>query len=200
LKSPFSWRGLRLGVPAGRDAPRLLFPVSGPVRIALFEQGFCAERNIREFDPEDLVGLHSYAPEALVAPIEIALSLADQKSRGLIDLRSLNVAIVVLTSLDDSPLTDNRRDLLWRAFGVPMFEQLRGSDGVVIARECEVHDGLHLDPNNDGSVAVPNLPGQIVSGRCECGLETPRLKSLAPVYSAMLGTPESRGVGVTYRR
>ena len=190
MKSSFSWRGLRLRVPAGRKAQRLSFPVAGPVRIALIEQGFSAERNVREFDPEDLADLHSYAPEALVAPLDLALSLSDQKSRGLIDLHSLNVAIVVLTSLDDSPLTDDHRDLLWRAFGVPIFEQLRGRDGAVIARECEVHDGLHLD----GSIAVPDLPGQIVSERCECGLETPRLKTLAPAYSPILGTPESPGV------
>ncbi len=105
MNSPFSWRGLRLRVPAGRQAQRLSFPVSGPIRIALLEKGFCAERNVREFDAEDIAGLRSYAPEALVAPLDVALSLADQRSRGLIDLSSLNVAIVVLTSLDDSPLT-----------------------------------------------------------------------------------------------
>jgi hypothetical protein len=191
-----------LRVPAGRQvqAQRLSFPISGPVRIALLEPGFGVERNVREFDAEDIAGLCSYAPEALVAPLDVALSLADQKSRRLVDLRSLNAAIVILTSLDDSPLTDDHRDLLWRAFGLPLFEQLRRWDGLVMARECEVHDGLHLDPNHDGSVAVVGLPGQIVSERCECGLETPRLKSLAQVYSAMLGTPESPGVGVTSRR
>lgn len=193
MKRSISWRGLRLRVPAGSQAQRLSFPVAGPQRIALLEQGFWVERNVREFGREDLAGLHSYAPEGLVAPLDIALSLADRKTRGLIDLSSLNVAIVVLTSLDDSPLTDDHRDLLWRAFGVPMFEQLRAWDGAVIARECEVHDGLHFDE----SLAVVDLPGQVVFERCECGLETPRLKSVAPVYSAMLGTPESPGVGIT---
>jgi hypothetical protein len=163
------------------------------VRIALLERGFRGARNVREFDPEDLDGLRSYAPEALVAPLNTALSLADRKSLGLIDLRSLKVAIVVLTSLDDSPLTDDHRDFLWRAFGVPMFEQLRRWDGVVIARECEIHDGLHID----GSVEDLDLPGQIVQERCECGLETPRVKRLVPIYSAMLGTPERPSVGVT---
>ncbi len=56
-----------------------------------------------------------------------------------------------------------------------------------------MHDGLHID----GSVEVFDPPGEIVSECCECGLETPRLKGLAPIYSAMLGTPESPGVGVT---
>ncbi len=170
-----------------------MFPVSGSVRVALLQQGFWAERNVREFAAEDLAGLQSFAPEAFVAPLNLALSLADQKSRGLLDLGSLNVAIVVLTSLDDSPLTDDHRDLLWRTFGVPIFEQLRGREGSVLARECEVHDGLHLDE----SAAGLDLLGQIVSERCECGLESPRLLRRTPVYSAMLGTPESPGVGIT---
>ncbi len=47
---------------------------------------------------------------------------------------SVRTAIVVLTSCEDSPLTDDHRDLLWRAWGVPVFEQLRGLDGTIIAQ------------------------------------------------------------------
>src|ERR1700689_1927051 len=126
------------------QAQPFCFPLSGPVRIALLEAGFQADRNIREFAPDDVVRMHSYAPDAFVAPLGVALSLADQKARGLFDLPSLRTAVVVLPSLDDSPFADHPRDLLWRAFGVPVFEQLRGWDGAIIAKECEVHDGLHI--------------------------------------------------------
>ncbi|HEY3838653.1 MAG TPA: hypothetical protein VGL72_18875 [Bryobacteraceae bacterium] len=116
--------------------------------------------------------LRSYAPEALVAPLDLALSLADRERRGILDLPSISTAIVVLTSSEDSPLTDDHRDLLWRAWGVPVFEQLRGPDGTVIASECEVHDGLHIEADFDLSRAE----FEIVSGVCECGAETPRLR------------------------
>jgi hypothetical protein len=123
--------------------------------------------------------LPRWAPEALVLPLGMALTLANRKQHGLFDLPSLNKAIVVLTSLDDTPLAPRHRDLLWRSFGVPVFEQLRGSDGAVIARECEVHDGLHIITES-----LPELRGEIVTDHCACGAETPRLRSQRPTESA----------------
>jgi hypothetical protein len=151
------------------------FPLSGPVRVALLEEGFRTDANVCTWTPGDMVWLRSYAPEALVAPLDLALSLADRKRRGILDLPSVRTAIVVLTYAEDSPLAGDYRDLLWRAWGVPVFEQLRGPDGTVTARECEVHDGLHI-------VTLQELlPGartdlEVVNGVCECGAETPRLR------------------------
>ena len=122
-----------------------------------------------EFSPEELPWLRAWSPAVLVLPLRLALSLADQKRCGAFHLPSLNTAIVVLTSADDS-LADYHRDILWRAFGVPVFEQLRNADGAVIARECEVHDGLHIVASDS------KLRGEIVTDSCACGQETPRLK------------------------
>jgi len=152
------------------------FPLAGPVRVALLEEGFRTDANVRTWTPGDMAGLQSYAPEALVAPLDLALSLADRKRRGILDLPSVRTAIVVLTYYEDSPLIDDYRDLLWRAWGVPVFEQLRAPDGTVMARECEVHDGLHL-------VTLQNphrADLEIVNGVCECGAETPRLRRSSP--------------------
>jgi len=104
--------------------------------------------------------------------------LADQKHRGLFDLPSLSKAMVVLTSIDDSPLADHHRDLLWHAFRVPIFEQLRALDGHVLAMECEVHDGLHVCSNE-----AWGIDGKLVVDPCACGLETPRLRSRGPLCS-----------------
>ena len=100
--------------------------------------------------------------------------------------------MVVLTSLADSPLGDHHRDLLWRAFGVPVFEQLRRWDGTVIAKECEVHDGLHIDEaattlHLDGGEllvtgASTGLTAEMITDPCDCGAETTRLRSLAPLH------------------
>jgi hypothetical protein len=125
---------------------------------------------------EDLCG---WAPEALVLPLGMAITLANRKQHGLFDLPSLNKAIVVLTSFDDTPLAPRHRDLLWKSFGVPVFEQLRSSDGAVIARECEVHDGLHIIVDS-----LPDLRGEIVTDQCACGAETPRLRSEHAAASA----------------
>jgi hypothetical protein len=125
-----------------------------------------------ECSVDDLVWLRVWGPEALVLPLGLALTLASRKQHGLFDLPSLNRAIVVLTSLDETPLASRHRDLLWSAFGVPVFEQLCGSDGTVIARECEVHDGLHFEAGK-----LQGVRGEIVTDHCACGAETPRLRS-----------------------
>src|SRR5580658_2399320 len=132
-------------------------------RFALLEAGLLAGTNMCEGNLDDLPWLRVWAPAALVLPLDLALSLADRKERGLFELPSLKTAIVVLTTLGETLLVYHHRDTLWRAFGVPVFEQLRGPDGAVIARECEVHDGLHLV-----TLPEPLRPElEIVSGVCE---------------------------------
>jgi hypothetical protein len=170
----FLLRGLRPRVLV--EHQQFCFPLPVAARIALLEANFRTDRNIRAFAIGDLPSLRAWAPEALVLPLDLALSLADQKRRGLFDLPGLNTAIVVLTSIDDSPLAGHHRDLLWSAFGVPVFEQLRAPDGTVVARECEVHDGLHFEPDE-----LPSLSGEIVTDMCACGSEKPRLRGAAPV-------------------
>ncbi|MDP9055482.1 MAG: hypothetical protein M3N93_14455 [Acidobacteriota bacterium] len=170
-------RGLRQSVRAHLPArpaenPELRFPIRRPVRIALLQARFRTAPNIRSFSPEEIAWLPAWKPEALVMPLNLALAVADQKQRGLFALPSLNTAIVVLTSTEDSPLAAHHRDLLWQAFGVPIFEQLLAPGGHAIARECEVHDGLHLD--TDEPIYID---GEIVTDPCACGLDTPRLRS-----------------------
>ena len=170
------------------------FPLDFGGRIAILDSAFRAEH-------PDTDCLTRYAPEAIVSPLDVALTLADQKQRGLLELPSLAVAIVVTTMFEDSPLADHHRDLLWQAFGVPVFEQLLGADGKVLARECEVHDGLHVvqpavTPYLEGDeLLLTGLHGrgehlmsvrtgvtaEIVKEHCECGSEAPRLRHLAPL-------------------
>ena len=145
----------------------------------MLEAGFRPGPNMCECNVDDLPWLRVWGPEALVLPLGLALSLANRKQLGLFDLPSLNTAIVILTSLEESPLASRHRDLLWRVFGVPVFEQLRGSDGAVIARECEVHDGLHFQPELRG------LRGDIVTDHCACGAETPRMRNQSLKKSAV---------------
>jgi phenylacetate-coenzyme A ligase PaaK-like adenylate-forming protein len=176
------------------------FPLAMPSRVALFEGGFSVDGAIRQFAARDIEELKDYVPEALVLPLQLALTLSDQKHRGLIELPALKTAIVILTSLDDAPLGSHHRDLIWRAFAVPVFEQLRGWGGAVLARECEVHDGLHIDENaaifqiHAGELIATQLTAfedpilrvrtgwtaELVREHCECGAETARLRNLLP--------------------
>lgn len=193
------WHGLRRRVQASRlldDAEIFRFPLRDPLRIALLEPGFRARSNMREFRSHELDCLRSYEPEALVAPIELAISLADMKRQGTFDLPGLNTAIVVVTSLGRRPLGPDDRELLWRMFEVPIFEQLRGWNGLIIGRECEIHS-LHIDESaasiklhmNELLVdqARTGWTAGIETGFCECGAETPRLlgvSALPPILAA----------------
>ncbi len=62
------------------------------------------------------------------------------------------------------------RERLWRAFRVPLFEQVIGPRGELLAAECEAHAGLHIE--------TPGLAWAghgIETARCACGHATPRL-------------------------
>lgn len=161
-----------------QQTPQFPFAIREPV--AVLECGFRLRHGMCEFDSSepDLRALAAFGPAAIVAPLHAALSLADQKLRGLLTLPSLQLALIVLTRVGEQPLEAHHRDLLWRAFGVPVFEQLRDSGGTVIARECEVHDGLHLclQTGRAGSVSTAQLLSGAVTGQCECGAGTPRIR------------------------
>lgn len=159
-----------------RRAP-LAFPLNFSGRVALYEEHGTA-----------LEELCALAPEAIAAPLQRALDLADARIKGLVDLSSLSFAVVVLTDVSGAPLEQRQRDLLWRAFRVPVFEQLRNWDGAVIARECETHNGLHLIAGTDARIEQgelwvdgrrTGLAGSITQEHCECGVEAGVLRDLA---------------------
>jgi hypothetical protein len=59
---------------------------------------------------------------------------------------------------------------LWQAFRVPVFEQIIGRAGELLAAECDAHDGLHvLSPKLD-------VEGKRIDvSPCACGRKTSRL-------------------------
>ena len=173
-------------VPGRTGKETLHFPLPVPARLAIIAAEFHTGGNMKCFDAGDIDGICEYAPDALALPLTEALSLASRKLRGLIELPSLKMAIVVFSSLDPDdagPLADHHRDLLWKAFGLPVFEQLRGRDGRVVARECEVHDGLHFDERGLTTAfgAAELCSPEISREPCDCGVETPRLRNLHPL-------------------
>ncbi len=179
-------RSAAAGYALGRAGKETLqFPLPVPGRLAVLNTSFHVAANMKIFAADDIAGLMDYAPDALAAPLGSALFLADHKLRGLLDLPSLKFAIVVFSSVDPKdggPLAAHQHDLLWKAFGLPVFEQLRGWDGKVVARECEVHNGLHFDAGvRDLVVAglATGLSAAIEEAHCDCGLETPRLCHLS---------------------
>jgi len=93
-------------------------------------------------------------------------------------------AVIVLESPGDTPLSIGEREQLWRAFRVPVFEQIIGPHGKLLAADCEAHDGLHVEASGMPWADV-QWPGyRLESSACGCGRKTPRLVSALPAERA----------------
>src|SRR6202034_1451046 len=88
--SPFRLQG------AGKETLR--FPLPVPSRLAVVGAEFHLAAHMRAFECTDIRGLAGYAPDAMALPLDMALSLADRSLRGLFELPSLRLAIVVFSS------------------------------------------------------------------------------------------------------
>ena len=126
-----------------------------PVRV--FPQGWSEE-------------VSAFAPAALAASREQLLGLAALGRPPV-----FTHAVIAIQNPGDPLLTVAERQLLWRTFRVPVFEQIVGPCGELLAAECEAHDGLHIETAGltwDGY--------RLELAPCGCGRKTPRLTSAEP--------------------
>ncbi len=107
----------------------------------------------------------AYRPAAIAATWPQMESLFAQK------IASLTHALIVLARAEDTLLTLEQRRRLWRAFRVPVFEQIIGENGALLAAECEAHAGLHIESRK---LEVAGL--SLESAPCGCGRTTPRIR------------------------
>jgi hypothetical protein len=106
-----------------------------------------------------------------MAPAAIGGSL--RQVAALEAVASPTHAVIVISRPGEPRCTEADRDRLWRAFQVPVFEQIVGWAGELLAAECEAHDGLHIESPH---LRIDGLP--IDTSLCACGRETPRLPPL----------------------
>ncbi len=116
-----------------------------------------------------------FQPESIAASVEELRRLLHERAAGLETLRH---AVIALTFEGQPGLSSWERELFWRAWGVPLFEQYWSSaGGELLAGECEAHQGLHIAPSR--AKAMLTRPGhELHNGPCGCGSPTPRLVSL----------------------
>ena len=133
------------------------FPARSPIRV--FPYGWSEEVAV-------------FAPAAVAANREQLFGLAAVDRPPV-----FTHAVIVLDSPGDPPLSIGDRERLWRAFRVPVFEQIIGPHGRLFAAECEAHEGLHIE--TQGLLwADLQWPGyRLEPAACGCGRKTPRLVS-----------------------
>ena len=131
LRRPFSRHRL--------ESPRGFRP-----RTALFHADLKPGKSARLFSPEEMRRVAAYGPEALAAPGWLLAEFARRIDSGLLPPLALRQYVSAFTGPAEGALRQDHRDLFWRVFRVPVFEQFLAFDGSVAAAECEAHDGLHV--------------------------------------------------------
>jgi hypothetical protein len=140
------------------------------MRTAILVDGFRETRSIRVFGEGWSSAAAKFQPAVIAAPLQLLRKFARHaESLGLLH------AIVAFTDDATVGLTDSDRDLFWRVFGVPVFEQYLGARNELLAAECEAHAGLH--------VIGGRVCGALDHGPCACGQTTPRI---VPVLEPVL--------------
>lgn len=195
---------LRVGFRTRRSTrARFHSPVEGTPRTAILMPGFEQSSSVRVFAEGSYDEVAGFRPELLAAPAVELRRIGRLVMAGRLDLPSLEVGLVAFLRAGAPPLSPSDRDVLWSAFGLPLYEQLLGPDLEALAAECGAHAGLHLLPGagrlgvnvRHGILrAVPpgrtpldfGLHARLAMDRCACGQTTPRLTGLGAAHPAPL--------------
>jgi hypothetical protein len=153
-----------------------VYPVSPAPRTAVlvdwFRPALLASSTIRIFPQGWQAEAAQFEPAAIAATIDQLHKLSG------VAIPSLTHAVIVLERPGSPRLTEADRTLFWRVFHVPLFEQIIGPSGQLLAGECEAHEGLHIE-----APGLQLAQDMIETKPCPCGRATPRfgVRSVAEV-------------------
>ncbi len=140
----------------------LIYPIPPAPRCAVLAAGFRPQGTVRVFPSGWNEDAAKFQPQALAAPLDRLEALAGKLT--------LTHAVIVFRREWEPRLDAAQRDRLWRAFRVPVFEQILAENGALLAAECEAHDGLHIE-----SAKFAAGDHEIDRAACACGKTSPRL-------------------------
>ena len=126
---------------------------------------------------------------AVAATVAVLRPLAEAVESGRLTIPAIEAAVIVLTGIYHGELTALERDLFWRVFQVPVFEQFLSPDGRILAMECDAHDGLHL---LDLEAPLPGYRAFLNNTPCGCGNSQPRLSRFERLLPQSAPTPGIR--------
>jgi hypothetical protein len=151
---------VRLQLRRRKIGARFVHPMDPMPRTAILAPGFQETKLTRVFPAGWNEAADRFQPTSIAGPPDQLRRLARE---GVQPQHS-----VVAFSYDGQEgLTTSDRELFWKMFGVPVFEQLLSPANELIAMECDVHDGLHLVGD------FKDLKSGVST--CPCGNPAPRL-------------------------
>lgn len=170
------------------------YPLPVTPRTAVLGRGFTVHPPAAQFPEGWTREARAFAPQAVAAPLATVRLLARRVAAGRLELACVSHAVIAFVDPGEEPVTEADRDLVWRALGVPLFEQWLGFERELLAFECAAHDGLHLTPNvqarlEGGELVLAclrnlrypvaklatGLTAALTNGVCPCGVEGTRL-------------------------
>lgn len=151
---------VRIKLQRRKEGARFVHPMDPMPRTAILAPGFQETKLARVFPTGWNEAANRFQPTSIAGPPEQLRRLARQGVRP-------QHSVIALTYDGQEALTPADRELFWKTFGVPVFEQLLSAGNELIAMECDAHDGLHL---------VGDFQ-HLKAGRstCACGNPAPRM-------------------------
>jgi len=168
-------------------------------RAAAIAPWFPVCAGIRVFPELDSPALGEFSPSVIGATAPILVWLAEEALARRLRLPGLDRALVAWSAIGHAVLKPAERDLLWLAYPVPVYEEIRGPRGELLAWECEAHCGLHVAERRavfvagedgelsvclgypDGRTTPPlslGLEGRVETAACACGRAGRRILEL----------------------
>jgi hypothetical protein len=147
--------------------PRFVVPLPAARPVVVLDPAFHRSPGVRYVDPSGeaaSVEIRALKPATLAGSSETLLEIVSRP-----DPVMPTHTIVVFTRGGEPCLSEASRDRLWAAYGLPIFEQVLGPDGTLLAWECEAHDGLHLARTAEAATGA-----LIEYYPCDCGESAPR--------------------------
>lgn len=193
--------------PVGLNPPPQTFrsPLEHTPKTAILMAGFQQTSDVKMIGGNWSKGLNRFGASALAAPLTVLRELATAVETGEQEIHGLKHFVIPFTGGEQGELREEDRELFWRVFLVPLFEQRLGFDGRVIAYECEAHSGMHILPERAAFEETANSEllltsltdlrhptlrvgtrtfGRIQHECCDCGNATPRLVGVRQLAAA----------------
>src|SRR5580692_6557841 len=114
-----------------------IHPIDPAPRTAILAAGFRETRLVRVFPEGWSERAKRFQPGSIAGPLDQLRTLAR-------DGWPLEQAVIAFTYAGGPGLSPLDRESLWKAFGVPVFEQFLGPRHRLLATECDAHWGLHV--------------------------------------------------------
>ena len=143
-------------------------------------------------------------PKCSWRPTGALVTAAHAVFSGDLALESVDTAVFALTQVGGTPVAPPERDLIWRAFQVPLYELYVDSEWNLLGAECEAHDGWHLrsldakfyleggelflrQPARAAPIRT-GLTASCIDSLCECGDVAPLARAIAAHFRSLVAS------------